>query len=238
MTINDYIDTFLAPDGSRLYENIKTRFSFHKCLLYFGRSVTLYEILRTFQKRAAKNGFEVSRHRLFSEFNHLLTINKPKDIVVKDLLSFDKDLLVPVKKEMRKNTPDFFEGELRILSPSEGESHFDGTFRDYYKTRFVLLRDYEALIPRTVEEYSKHVKYASEPLISAIGDGEVITFGASFMKYCMDIGTINAKILFGQKLHETTLIERVQYKYGLSEEDADALRYILHLSFQTLAKAV
>jgi len=237
MTINEYVDTFSAPDGSRLYENIKSRFSFHKLVLYFGRSVTLYEVLRTFQKRAAKNGFEVSRHRLFSEFNQILTTKKPQDVVVKDLISVDKELLVPVKKEMRKNTPDFFEGELRVISPSEGESHFDSTFRDYYKTRFILLRDYEAFIPRTVEEFSKHVRYASEQLISAIGDGEVITFGASFMKYCRDIGTINAKILFGQKLHETILIERMQYKYGLSEEDADALRYILHLSFQTLAKA-
>lgn len=238
MNINEYLDSFLEPDGTRIYESIKLRFSFHRLLVLFGRSVTLYEIIRAFQKRAAKKGFEANRHKLFSEFTLLLTTQPPKDIVVKTLYSFDKDLVVPVKKEMRKNTPDFFEGELKVLSPVAGEPHFDSVLRDYYKMRFVLLRDSEPLIPRTVEEFSKHVRYASEPLISAIGDGEVITFGASFMKYCMDIGSIQARILFSSKLHETTLIERMERKYGLSKEDSDALRYILHLSFQNLAKAV
>lgn len=237
MDINGYLDGFLEAGGKQAYDNIRDRFSFHRFLQFFGRSVTLYEIVRAFQKRAAQKGVSVNRHMLFSQFTLILTTQKPEDIVVKTLYSFDRELVDPVKREMRRNTPDFFEGELKVISPAAGEPHFDSVFREYYRMRFVLLKDFGPAIPRTIEEFSRHVRNASDCLREAISDGEVITFGAAFLKYCVDVGSIHARMLFSQKLHENALVERMERKYAMSREDADALRYILHLSFNSLAKA-
>jgi len=235
MSLNEYISTFLE-EGKDTYGSIKQNFNFYKCIRHFGRAVTLYELVNLFMKQAERNGMLLSREKAYLALAHAMNDQLfNEDIRVKGLEAYSLNLKEAVKQEIRKSGEKYFDSELKVVIPTSLEVSYEQIFQDYYNARFLGMTNPGSAMRRIKESFDYELRNASEQVAEAAMDGETITMLAAFYLECLSTTTAEARYKFTGQVENADLIERMQKKYGLTDDDKKALVYVLHRIIQRIA---
>lgn len=235
MNLTDYISSFLAEEEST-YERIKQDFNFYKCIRYFGRAVTLYEIVNLFMGQAAKMGVDLSREKAYIAVTHAMNAQLfNEDIIARKLEEYSPNLEYAVRREIKKKGEKYFGNELSVIIPKSLEFSYERLFREYYTTRFLAMTHPATAIKKTRENLEPELRHAVEGVAEAAMDGETLTFLASFYMETMSKPSSQARYEFADKVNNVFLIERMQKKYELTDEDIRALRYVMHKALQNIS---
>lgn len=235
MSLNEYISTFLGEDNDT-YGSIKQNFNFYKCIRHFGRAVTLYELVSLFMKQAERAGTLLSREKVYLALTHAMNDQLfNQDIAVKSLESYSLNLKEAVRQEIKKSGEKYFDSELKVIIPTSLEVSYEQIFQNYYNARFLEMTNPASAMRRIKESFDYELRNASEPVAEAAMDGETITMLASFYLACLSATPTEARYKFTANVENADLIERMQKKYGLTDDDTKALVYVLHKIVQRIA---
>lgn len=235
MSLNEYISTFLEEDKDP-YESIKQNFNFYKCIRHFGRAVTLYELVTIFMKQAERNGTILSREKVYLALTHAMNDQLfNEDITVKGLEAYSLNLKEAVKQEIKKNGEKYFDNELKVVIPKSLEISYEQIFTNYYTTRFLGMTNPTSAMRRIKESFDYELRNASEQVAEAAMDGETITMLAAFYLACLSTTPTEARYKFTENMENAGLVERMQMKYGLTDDDTKAMVYVLHKIVQRIA---
>jgi len=157
------------------------------------------------------------------------------ELSLKRMDSIDEELFYLVKRVIREKESLFYEGEFRVIVPKLLEESYVERFKNYYELRFVTEKGGAGAFYKAEKELRDESRTASPLLRKAVLDGETISFVAAFYRHCTDFGTISAKNVFTMKLSEIKLIDRLNKKYELSEEETSALKYLLYKVISNIA---
>ncbi len=235
MSLNEYISTFLGEDKDA-YDSIKQGFNFYKCIRHFGRAVTLYELVNLFMKQAERNGKLLTREKVYLALTHAMNDQLfNEDIKVKGLEAYSLNLKEAVRQEIRKSGEKYFDNELKVVIPTSLEISYEQIFQNYYNARFLEMTNPGSAMRRIKESFDHELRNASEQVAEAAMDGETITMLAAFYLECLSTSTTEARYKFTEHVENAELIERMQKKYGLTDDDKKALLYVLHKIVQRIA---
>lgn len=236
MDIDEIVERHLGETSKDYYDNIRSDFDPYRVVRLYGRAVTIYELMKMLSQKAVAAGLEVDRDKLYSALMDSLKNQQLNgDISLKRMDTIDEELFYLVKKVIREREKLFYEGEFRVVIPKILEESYLERFKNYYELRFVTEKGGAGAFYKAEEELRASSRASTPKLRKAILDGESISFVAAFYRHCIDFGATSAKNIFTMKLSEIKLIDRLQKKYGLDEEETSALKYLLYKVIASLA---
>ena len=236
MDIDLLVERHLGETPQEYYENIRGEFDPYRLVRLFGRAITIYEVMKLLSQKASAAGLEINRDKLYAAL-----MDKLKDqqldgqISLKRMDTIDEELFYLVKKVIREKEDLFYEGEFRVIVPKILEESYTERFKNYYELRFVTEKGGAGAFYKAEEELKSNAAAASPQLKKAIHDGETISFVAAFYRHCVDFGAISAKNVFTMKISEVKLVDRLQKKYDLTDEETSALKYLLYKVISNIA---
>lgn len=236
MNLTGYISSFLDKQDN-VYERIKQGFNFYKCTRYFGRAVTLHEIINLFTSQAVKAGMEVSREKIYLAVTHAMNAQLfTEDILLKNLEEYSPNLEYAVRREIKRKEEKYFNNELRVVVPKSLEFSYERLFKDYYTTRFLSITHPSTAIKKARESIEPELRNATGQVTGAASDGETLTFLASFYMGSLSMSDAEARNEFSERVNRIFLTERMQRKYDMTDEDVRAFRYVLHKVLQKISR--
>jgi len=236
MDIDKLLERHIGETPQDYYASIRAEFDPYRLLRLYGRSITIYEVMKLLTQKAKDAGLDVNRDKLYAAVMDKLKDQQLNgDINIKRMDSIDEDLFYLVKKVVREREPLYYEGELRVIVPKILEESYTERFKNYYELRFVTEKSGTGAFYRAEQELRDQSSAASNQLKKAMLDGETISFVAAFYRHCTDFGVVSAKNIFTMKVSEIKLVDRLQKKYDLTKDDTSALKYLTYKVITSLA---
>lgn len=237
MSVKSYLEQHLGETEEETYQTVK-ELDFFRLLRSYGRAITVYEFMQAFERIAAQNHLDLNRDRLYAAVVQRLNNQQMDgDVKLKDLSALDESLYFNFRNSLKREG-DFFEGETRVVAPKLLEETYTNAFKNYYRLRFVELRDARTEVSKVRNEIGPMIKHADAKIQEALNDGEAIAFLASFYKHCLEHTPEEAKHFSSGLLTSLKLLERLTHKYEMNEEERTTLKYMLYKIVQDLGKKV